>query len=29
MPISQPEGYFENPWYDFLEQPILFLLALK
>ena len=29
MPISQTEGYFENPWYRFLEEPMLFLLALK
>ena len=24
MPISQTEGYFENPYYSFLEEPILF-----
>ena len=29
MPISQTEGYFENPYYLFLEQPMVFLLALK
>ena len=29
MPISQTEGYFENPLYRFLEEPTLFLLALK
>ena len=29
MPISQTEGYFENPWYRFLEESMLFLLALK
>ena len=29
MPISQKEGYFENPLYRFLEEPMLFLLALK
>ena len=29
MPISQTEGYFENPWYRFLEEPMLFPLALK
>ena len=29
MLISQTEGYFENPWYRFLEEPMLFLLALK
>ena len=29
MPISQKEGYFENLWYRFLEEPMLFLLALK
>ena len=29
MPISQMEGYFENPWYSFLEEPMLFLLASK
>ena len=29
MPISQKEGYFENPLYRFLEEPMLFLLVLK
>ena len=29
MRISQTEGYFENPYYRFLEEPMLFLLALK
>ena len=29
MPISQSERYFENRWYHLLEDPILFLLALK
>ena len=29
MPISQTEGYFQNPYYRFLEQPMLFLLTLK
>ena len=29
MAISQKEGYFENPKYSFLEEPMLFLLALK
>ena len=29
MPISQTEGYFENPWYRFLEEPKFFLLAWK
>ena len=29
MPISQTEGYFENPLHRFLEEPMLFLLALK
>ena len=31
IPISQTEGYFENPLYRFLEEPMpmLFLLALK
>ena len=29
MPISQTDSYFENPWYRFLEEPMLFLLALK
>ena len=29
MLISQTEGYFENPYYRFLEEPILFLWALK
>ena len=29
MPISQTEGYFKNGYYRFLEEPMLFLLALK
>ena len=29
MPISQTEGYFESPFYRFLEEPMLFLLAWK
>ena len=29
MPIYQMEGYFENPLYRYLEEPIFFLLALK
>ena len=29
MSISQTEGYFENPYYHFLEEPIPFLLAVK
>ena len=29
MPISQMESYFENPYYRFFEEPMLFLLALK
>ena len=29
MPISQTEGYFENLWYRFLEEPMLFLFTLK
>ena len=29
MSTSQTEGYFENPYYRFLEEPMLFLLALK
>ena len=29
IPISETEGYFENPKKRFLEEPILFLLALK
>ena len=29
MPISQTEGYFENPEHRFLEESMLFLLALK
>ena len=29
MLISQTEGYFENPSHPFLEEPMLFLLALK
>ena len=29
MPISQTERYFENPYYRFLEEHMLFLLALK
>ena len=29
MPISQAKGYFENPLYYFLEEPMLSLLGLK
>ena len=29
MPISQTVCYFQNPKYRFLEEPMLFLLALK
>ena len=29
MLISQREGFFENPYYRFLEEPMLFLLAMK
>ena len=29
MLISQTDGYFENSFYRFLEEPVLFLLALK
>ena len=29
MPISQTDGYFENPLYSILEEPMLLLLALK
>ena len=29
MPFSQTEGYFENPYYSFLEESMLFLLDLK
>ena len=29
MLISQTEGYFENAYNRFSEEPILFLLALK
>ena len=29
MPISQTEGYFENTYHRFLEEHMLFLLALK
>ena len=29
MPISQTEGYFENPRYGFLEESKLFLLVLE
>ena len=29
MSISQMEGYFKNPLFHFLEEPVLFLLALK
>ena len=29
MPIFQMEDYFGNPWYRFLEESMLFLLALK
>ena len=28
-PTAQTKGCFENPWYLFLEEPLLFLLALK
>ena len=28
-PISQTEGFFENTYYCFSEEPMLFLLALK
>ena len=29
MTVCQAEGYFENPKYRFLEEPVLSLLALK
>ena len=29
MPISQMKGYFENPCYHFLEEPMHFLVVLK
>ena len=29
MPISQTEDDFKNPLYRFLQEPMLFLLALK
>ena len=29
MSISQKKGYFENPWYSFLGETLLFLLVLK
>ena len=29
MPTSQTEGYFKNPQYYFLEEPMLFMLALE
>ena len=29
MSISHTEGHFENPKYRFLEESMLFLLALK
>ena len=29
MLISQTEGYFENPYYRILHEPMLFLLDLK
>ena len=29
MPMSQTEGEFENHWYPFLEEPMLFLLIVK
>ena len=29
MLISQTESYFENPYYNFLEESMIFLLALK
>ena len=29
MPISETEGYVENPQYRFLEEPMLFMLPLN
>ena len=29
MPISQTEGYFENPYYRFIKEPMLFLVGFK
>ena len=29
MPIFKMEGNFQNPWYRFLEDSILFLLTLR
>ena len=29
MSVSQMEGYFKNPKQQFLEEPMLFQLALK
>ena len=29
MPISQTEGYIENPYYRFLEETMLCLLASR
>ena len=29
IPICQTERYFKSPWYAFLEEPKVFLLALK
>ena len=29
MPISQTEGFFKNSEYRFLEEPMVFMLALK
>ena len=29
MPISETEGYFENLWCRFVEEPMLFLLVLN
>ena len=29
IPTSEVEDFLKNPYYDFLEEPTLFLLALK
>ena len=29
MSISQTEGYFENPWYRFLDEPIFFETSMN
>ena len=29
MLISQTEGYFENPWYRFLDEPTFFEISMN